>query len=74
MFEMLPHYVTHCHSQDLGFKGPNLAEKRREKIRLQAAGNEHQVHPQPRQWRSLLRGIGNRLHTEVPGRPGQQVL
>ena len=34
---MLPHYVTRCDSQDLGFKGPNLAEKRRKEIRLQAA-------------------------------------
>ena len=34
---MLPHYITRCHSQDLGFKGPNLAEKRCEQIRVQAA-------------------------------------
>ena len=34
---MLPHYIARCHSQDLGFKGPNLAEKRREQIRVQAA-------------------------------------
>ena len=33
---MLPHYVTRCDSQDLGFKGPNLAEKRHKEIRLQA--------------------------------------
>ena len=34
---MLPHYVARCDSQDLGFKGPNLAKKRHEEIHLQAA-------------------------------------
>jgi hypothetical protein len=33
---MLLYYNTHCHSQDLGFKGPNLAEKQHEEICLQA--------------------------------------
>ena len=27
IIDMLPHYIARCHSQDLGFKGPNLAEK-----------------------------------------------
>ena len=29
---MLPHYVARCDSQDLGFKGPNLAEKQRKEM------------------------------------------
>jgi hypothetical protein len=33
---MLPYYIAHCHSQDLGFKGPNLAKKRHMQICLQA--------------------------------------
>ena len=33
---MLPHYIAWCHSQDLGFKGPNLAEKQHEQIHFQA--------------------------------------
>ena len=42
---MLPNYVARCDSQDLGFKGPNLAEKRREEIRLQATEmNAERIH------------------------------
>ena len=43
--DMLPNYVACCDSQDLGFKGPNLAEKRREEIRLQATEmNAKRIH------------------------------
>ena len=42
---MLPHYIARCHSQDLGFKGPNLAEKRRVQIRVEAADmNADRIH------------------------------
>ena len=33
---MVPYYITCSNSQDLGFQGPDLAEKRGEKIHLQA--------------------------------------
>ena len=42
---MLPDYIARCRSQDLGFKGLNLAEKRREQIRLQGAEmNAERIH------------------------------
>ena len=42
---MLPHYIAHCHSQVLGFKGLNLAEKRHEQICLQGAEiNAERIH------------------------------
>jgi hypothetical protein len=34
--DMVPNYVGHYNSQMLGFKGPDLSEKRREQIRAQA--------------------------------------
>ena len=34
--DMLPDYVAHYNSQDLGFKGSNLAEKRRSQLRARA--------------------------------------
>ena len=42
---MLPRYVAHCDSQNLGFKGPDLAEKQREEIHLQVAEvNAERIH------------------------------
>ena len=43
--DVILYYVTCSHSQNLGFKGPDLAEKRHKEIRLQAGEmNAVQIH------------------------------
>ena len=55
--KMLPNYIACCRSQDLGFKGLNLADKQREQIHLQVVEMNDKC----------ILNLGNRLHMKVPG-------